>query len=47
MKIEVVKMQKFINYFYEKYCKRSLAERIELANNYYRKLRNLVDSKML
>ena len=32
-------MQKFINYFYEKYCKRSLSERVTLASNYYNKLK--------
>ena len=37
-------MLRFKNYFYEKYIKRSLSERIELANNYYRKLRAQVGS---
>lgn len=37
-------MLRFKNYFYEKYCKRSLSERVELARNYYRKLLSYVDS---
>ena len=40
-------MQRFIKYFYDGYCKRSMAERIQLASNYYRKLRGLVDSSDL
>ena len=37
-------MLRFKNYFYEKYCKRSLSERIDLAKNYYNKLRMQVES---
>ena len=37
-------MERFKNYFYEKYIKRSLSERVELAQSYYRKLKSKIDS---
>ena len=40
-------MLRFKNYFYDGYSKRSLSERIQLARNYYHKLKNLVDSSDL
>lgn len=37
-------MLRFKNYFYDGYLKRSLSERIQLARNYYHKLRSQVNS---
>ena len=47
MEIEVLEMLRFKNYFYEKYSKRSLSERISLARSYYQKLQNQVNSSDL
>ena len=47
MEIEVLEMLRFKNYFYEKYSKRSLSERIALARSYYQKLQNQVNSSDL